>query len=158
MSPSKSRRKTVSRPEDHLGYWLSFVSSKVITSLARRLEAYDVSVSEWVVLRKLYDASSPASPTALAESIGVTKGPVSRLMERLVQKDLVERQASRNDGRAQQIRLSSIGRKLVPRLAAIADENEEAYFGDLPAGVREVLIGLMKNIVEESQMTQIPVD
>ena len=158
MSPSKSRRKTVSRLEDHLGYWLRFVSNHVSASFARRLEAQDISVSEWVALRKLYDTPVYTSPSALAASLGMTRGAVSRLMERLAQKDLVERQASRNDGRAQQIRLSSIGRKLVPRLAAIAEENEEAYFGDLPAGVREVLIGLMKNIVEASQMTQIPVD
>jgi DNA-binding MarR family transcriptional regulator len=158
MSSSKSRRKPVSRLEDHLGYWLRFVSNHVSASFARRLEAQDVSVSEWVALRKLFDTPGYTSPSELADSLGMTRGAVSRLMERLAQKDLVERQDSRNDGRAQQIRLSSVGRKLVPRLAAIADENEDAYFGDLPAGVREVLIALMRKIVEDAQMTQIPVD
>jgi DNA-binding MarR family transcriptional regulator len=160
MSPSKSRSKTVSSLEDHLGYWLRFVSNHVSASFACRLEARDISVSEWVALRKLYDtpAYMYTSPSELAESLGMTRGAVSRLMERLVQKDLVERQDSRNDGRAQQIRLSSIGRKLVPRLAAIADKNEDAYFGNLPTGVREVLIGLMRKIVEEAEMTQVPVD
>ncbi|MHB1673709.1 MAG: MarR family winged helix-turn-helix transcriptional regulator [Acidobacteriaceae bacterium] len=156
MSAAKPHFRSVNRPEDHLGYWLTFVSSKVVTSLARRLEAHGVSVSEWVALRKLYDQPVPISISALADSMGMTKAPVSRLVERLVQKELVERQDSRDDGRAQQIWLNSMGRKLVPKLAAIADENDEAFFGDLRANARVALMGLMRKIAEESRRTQIP--
>ena len=158
MSAAKSRSRSVNRPEDHLGYWLTFVSSKVVTSLARRLEAQEVSVSEWVALRKLYDQPAAISISALAEQMGVTKAPVSRLVERLVQKELVERQDSRNDGRAQQIWLSSAGQKLVPKLAAIADENDDAFFGDIPVNARLAMIGLMQDIAKQYRLTQIPVD
>lgn len=158
MSASKSQRRSVSRLEDHVGYWLRFVSNHVSASFARRLEKLDISVSEWVALRKLYDAPIWTSPSALAEAVGMTRGPVSRLVERLVQKELIERQASREDGRAQQIRLSSLGQKLVPKLAVIADENDDAFFGDLPANARAALIGLMRKIAEESKLTKIPVD
>ena len=89
MTAAKSRSRSVNRPEDHLGYWLTFVSSKVVTSLARRLEAQEVSVSEWVALRKLYDQPAAISISALAEQMGMTKAPVSRLVERLVQKELL---------------------------------------------------------------------
>ncbi len=158
MSASKLRHRPVSRLEDHLGYWLRFVSNNVSASFARRLEVHDVSVSEWVALRKLYDQPAPISIGALADSIGMTKAPVSRLVERLAQKDLVERQDSRDDGRAQQIWLSSVGRKLVPKLAAAADENDEAFFGDLPANARVALMGLMRKIAEESRLAQAPVE
>jgi DNA-binding MarR family transcriptional regulator len=158
MSAAKSRSRSVNRPEDHLGYWLTFVSSKVVTSLARRLEALDVSVSEWVALRKLYDQPAAISISALAAQMGMTKAPVSRLVERLVQKELVERQDSRNDGRAQQIWLSSAGQKLVPKLAAIADENDDAFFGDIPVNARLAMIGLMQDIAKQYRLTQVPVD
>ncbi len=155
MSRSKSQR--VSRLEDHVGYWLRFVSNHVSASFALRLEKLDISVSEWVAMRKLYDEPAPTSSSALAEAMGMTKGPVSRLVERLVQKDLVERRASQEDGRAQEIRLSSIGQKLVPRLAAIADQNDEAFFGDLPENTRAALIALMRQIAQ-SQLTKTPID
>lgn len=158
MSASKSQHRSVSRLEDHVGYWLRFVSNHVSASFARRLEKLDISVSEWVALRKLYDAPIWTSPSALAEALGMTRGAVSRLVERLVQKDLVERQASRGDGRAQQIRLSSVGQKLLPRLAAIADANDDAFFGDLPENTRAALIALMRQIAEDSELTKIPVD
>lgn len=156
MSAAKSRSRSVRRPEDHLGYWLTFVSSKVVTSLARRLENLDVSVSEWVALRKLCDQPAAISISALAEEMGMTKAPVSRLVERLVQKELVNRQGSRNDARAQQIWLSSAGQKLVPKLAAIADENEETFFGHLPANVRPVMIALMQDIVKRHRLMKAP--
>ncbi|MHB8391105.1 MAG: MarR family winged helix-turn-helix transcriptional regulator [Acidobacteriaceae bacterium] len=156
MSRSKSQR--VSRLEDHVGYWLRSVSNHVSASFARRLEKLDISVSEWVAMRKLYDEPAPSSSSALAEAMGMTKAPVSRLVERLVQKDLVERRASQEDGRAQEIRLSSIGQKLVPRLAAIADQNDAAFFGDLPENTRAALIALMRQIVAQSQLTETPID
>ena len=158
MTAAKSRSRSVNRPEDHLGYWLTFVSSKVVTSLARRLEAQEVSVSEWVELRKLYDQPAAISISALAEQMGMTKAPVSRLVERLVQKELVERQDSRNDGRAQQIWLSSAGQKVVPKLAAIADENDDAFFGGIPVNARLAMIGLMQDIAKQYRLTQVPVD
>ena len=158
MSAAKSRSRSIKRPEDHLGYWLAFVSSKVVTSLARRLEALDVSVSEWVALRKLFDQGAAISISALAEQMGMTKAPVSRLVERLVQKELVNRQGSRNDGRAQQIWLSSAGQKLVPKLAAIADENDEAFFGHLTMNVRPMMIALMQDIVKRYRLTKVPAE
>ncbi|MGA9957219.1 MAG: hypothetical protein WBQ06_02985, partial [Acidobacteriaceae bacterium] len=68
------------------------------------------------------------------------------------------RQHSRHDGRAQQIWLSSAGKKLVPKLAVIADENEEAFFGHLPMKVRPVMIALMQDIAKRYRLTQVPVD
>lgn len=158
MSAAKSRSRYVSSLEDHLGYWLRLVSNSVSAAFARRLEAHHVSVSEWVAMRILFDQPAAISISALAEQMGMTKAPVSRLVERLVQKELVYRQENRDDGRAQQIWLSSDGRKLVPKLAAIADKNDEAFFGDLPANVRPVMIALMKDIAKQYRLTQVPVD
>lgn len=158
MSPAKSHSRSVSRLEQHLGYWLRLVSNNVSVAFARRLEVLDVSVSEWVAMRKLFDKAAPISISALAEQMGMTKAPVSRLVERLVQKELVNRQDSRNDGRAQQIWLSTAGQKLVPKLAAIADENDEAFFGHLPMNGRLTMIALMRDIAKHYRLTQVPVD
>jgi DNA-binding MarR family transcriptional regulator len=158
MSAAKSHSRSVSSLEKHLGYWLRLVSNNVSAAFARRLEALDVSVSEWVAMRKLFDQADPISISALAEQMGMTKAPVSRLVERLVQKELVNRQDSRNDGRAQQIWLSTAGQKLVPKLAALADENDEAFFGYLPISGRLTMIALMKDIAKHYRLTQVPVD
>ena len=155
MSAAKSRSKPVSSLEQQIGYWFRLVSNSISAEFARKLESFDVSVSEWVAMRKLFDQPRAISISALAEQMGMTKAPVSRLVERLVQKELVNRQASRNDGRAQQIWLSTDGQKLVPKLAAIADENDEAFFGHLSANSRLTMIALMQELAKQYRLTQV---
>ena len=50
------------------------------------------------------------------------------------------------------------GRKLVPRLAKLADGNDAAFFGALTAGERRQLGQLLKKLAEKWQLTTIPVD
>ena len=50
-----SVKKIPSALEDHLGFWLRQLSNQVSASFARRLEKYDVSVPQWVMLRVLFD-------------------------------------------------------------------------------------------------------
>jgi MarR family len=42
-------------------------------------------VAEWVVLREMYEADSIV-PSALAERIGMTRGALSKLIDRLISK------------------------------------------------------------------------
>ena len=54
--------------QDHLGYWLRYVSNQVSHSFSLKLAARDVTVAEWVVLRELYDTDAMA-PSALAARV-----------------------------------------------------------------------------------------
>jgi DNA-binding MarR family transcriptional regulator len=85
-----------------------------------------VTVAEWVFLRSLHDVDRIA-PSLLAERMGMTRGAISKLADRLLGKALVERAASPDDGRAQVLALTPAGRALVPGLAEIADANDAAF-------------------------------
>src|SRR5690242_14690363 len=109
--------------ESHLGYWLRFVSNSVSGAFAEKLAAQDVSVAEWVVLRLIHgDASMPAS--AIAEATGMTRGAISKIVDRLETRGLAERKPMPQDGRAQILKLTAKGARLVPVLAALADRND----------------------------------
>ena len=49
-----------SAPEAHLAYWLRFVSNHVSQAFGQKLQARDVTVAEWVLLRSLFDQPSIA--------------------------------------------------------------------------------------------------
>jgi DNA-binding MarR family transcriptional regulator len=147
-------RTAVSTLEGHLGYWLRFVSNQVSQAFSDKLKAQDVSVAEWVVLRELYDRT----PSALAERIGMTRGAITKIADRLIAKSLAARSASEADGRSQVLALSRQGRVLVPKLAAIADRNDAEFFGDLTVRERAVLEAVMKGIVHRLGLTTLPVD
>ena len=121
---------SISELPDHLGYWLRLVSNQVSTSFARRLADEDVTVAEWVILRLIYGAHGIA-PNKLAAATGMTRGAISKIADRLVGKGLVQRSDRPDDGRMQALALSARGKRLVPRLAAMADENDRHFFGVL---------------------------
>jgi DNA-binding MarR family transcriptional regulator len=147
---------SVSDLRSHTGFWLRFVSNHVSHSFAQKVVGSGVTVAEWVVLREMFDAST-TSPSALAAATGLTRGAISKLVERLVQKNLVSRAEAAGDRRFQDIRLTSAGRTLVPRLAALADQNDHEFFSQLSVGERERLVATLKKLVAANKLKQIPI-
>jgi DNA-binding MarR family transcriptional regulator len=152
-----ARRRNVSHLHTHLGYWLRMVSNAVSHSFARKVESEGVTVAEWVFLRVLYDAE-PLAPSLLAERMGMTKGAISKLADRLADKGLVKREANADDKRAQALVLNVEGRSLVPRLAKLADDNDAAFFHALTQGERQQLDRLLRKIVREHALTNVPTE
>src|SRR6202161_3975556 len=98
----------------HLGYWLRYVSNHVSQAFARKVEAHGGTVAEWVLMRQLLDVEALA-PSRLAECMGMTRGAVSKLADRLMAKSLLVRTANPGDGRAQTLSLTRAGRSMVPK-------------------------------------------
>lgn len=149
--------KNLSNLEDHLGYWMRFVSNHVSHAFKKKLEKYDLGVAEWIALRKLYLCTT-LSPSALVEMTGMTKGAVSKLLDRLYIKNLIERVGSSRDRRVQEITLSKEGRKLIPKLAALADLNDCQFFDHLSENQKQVLIKILKQLVIANGLSQIPIN
>lgn len=141
----------------HLGYWMRMVSNQVSLAFAKKLEAKDVTVAEWVVMRELYDVEALA-PSRLAERMGMTRGAISKLADRLIDKALIARNASPDDGRAQSLALTAEGRRLVPELAALADTNDAEYFGHLQPDERQMIEDMLRAIAERRDIRIIPVE
>jgi len=147
----------VSSLETHVGYWLRMVSNHVSHAFKLKVEARGVTVAEWVVLRQLLD-SGEANPSEVAKQLGMTRGAISKLVERLVQKNLVSREAGREDRRFQKVKLTAEGRGLVPTLAALADQNDREFFRHLSEAQTVALIGALKEIVQRHRLKSVPLD
>ena len=140
---------------DHLGFWLRMVSNQVSQAFAAKIEARGVTVAEWVLMRALY-AQPPQAPSRLAEAMGMTKGAVTKLADRLIAKSLLLRRADPNDARAQTLALTPAGERLVPALAAIADENDRAFFGALSATERKALEKSLRRLAGQHGKASFP--
>jgi DNA-binding MarR family transcriptional regulator len=147
----------LSNLETHLGYWLRTVSNTVSYSFTRKLEVEGVTVAEWVFMRILYDFDS-LSPTVLAERMGMTKGAITKLADRLIEKNLAERTANPDDKRSQTLALKPDGRGMIPRLASLADDNDSAFFGVLEDSERNELERLLRKIIVRRGLTDVPTD
>lgn len=149
--------RSLSPLEAHLGYWLRFVSNHVSAAFAAKLATQDVSVAEWVILRELYDRG-PTPPSDLAALTGMTRGAITKIVDRLIDKSLADRTPSKEDGRAQTIALTPSGKTLTPKLAALADRNDEEFFGHLKRSDREHLDAVMRDIVRRKSLRTLPTD
>jgi len=152
-----SKTSEISGLEAHLGYWLRFVSNHVSHAFALKVEARGVTVAEWVMLRELLERDA-ANPSALAERLGMTRGAISKIADRLLAKALIARTESKEDGRYHTLSLTRKGRALVPALATLADENDEEFFGHLSAQARTELASVMKEIVRRRDIKNVPLD
>jgi DNA-binding MarR family transcriptional regulator len=140
----------------HLGFWLRTVSNHVSHAFAGKLAAKGVAVAEWVMMRALY-GKAPMPPSHVAHEMDMTRGAITKLADRLINKSLVIRKADSDDGRAQTLALTR-GSSLLPELAALADQNDAEFFSALSRDERETLERLLKQLVEHGQMTAMPIE
>lgn len=157
MMDTRTSSRNVSDLKKHVGFWLRFVSNHVSHAFARKLQASGVTVAEWVVMREMFDEQE-TSPGVIAERIGMTRGGVSKLVDRLVGKELITRTDRTDDRRFQSIALTTGGRRLVPQLAALADQNDEEFFGPLSSKERAALLASMKKLVQAHGLETLPTE
>lgn len=143
--------------KSHIGFWLRFVSNHVSQAFARKLQLSGATVAEWVVLREMY-GENQSSPGAIADRIGMTRGGMTKLIDRLLAKGLATRHESTGDRRYQEIALTAAGRRLVPSLAALADQNDGEFFNPLSKKERETLLITLQKLVEAHKLQKLPTE
>jgi len=154
----KPRKSKASGLKSHVGYHLRVVSNAVSHSFARRLIASDVTVAEWVILREMYSGDEKTSPGTVAELTGLSRGAVSKLIDRLLHKGLVTRTESSGDRRCQDIELTARAIRLVPKLASIADANDESFFSALSKSERKSLVSTLVKLAQMHKLNTSPVE
>lgn len=151
-----SLKSPPSKPDAHLGYWLRAVSNAVSQAFARKVEAEGVTVAEWVFLRALFEQDG-MSPSQLAERMGMTKSAISKLADRLIEKELIQKGFSRVDRRGQILTLQASAKRLVPRLASLADENDAEFFGGLSQSERSQLMKMLRKFAADREIKSTPI-
>jgi DNA-binding MarR family transcriptional regulator len=86
----------------------------------------------------------------------MTKGATSKVISRLVEKGLAERQLADGRAREQSLVLTPAEKVLVPQLAALADANDDHFFGHLQSEERKTLMNALQALVEHHQLKDIP--
>ncbi|MDF3822323.1 MarR family transcriptional regulator [Leptospira sp. 96542] len=154
----KTQTKELSQLKKHIGFWMRIVSNHVSHSFARKLENKAVTVAEWVVLREMHECGGAIAPSYIADLTGLSRGAISKLVDRLLDKGFLTRKESSNDRRYQEIELTKEAMMLLPELASLADENDMEFFSVLSSGERKTLIQLLKKTAELNQLTKLPIE
>ena len=142
--------------EVHLGYWLRRVSSHVSGAFAKALQERQASVAEWVVLNHV-DEHPEIRPADLAETIGLTRGAISKVLDKLEKRRWLARKTLEEDNRGQLLFLTRQGRRILPELQEIADCNDQTFFDCLTAKEKAMLGLLLRKLTRSNEISGIPV-
>lgn len=148
---------TAANLERHLGYWLRLVSNQISAQFARALQARGLSVAEWVALAQI-DSAPGLSCAELSGAMGLTRGAISKVLDKLQGKEWISRTVSEADSRVQILTLTRRGRRLLPELTRIADGNDAHFLDVLSAGEKATLHGLLRKVAAAHRISGVPID
>ena len=157
ISPGQRPIQPQPELEHHLGYWLRRVSNHVSGMFAGALKAKHASVAEWVVLCQVHERPG-ITPGEIAAVLGLTRGALSKITNKLEAKNWIARANKPGDSRVQLLSPTNAGSRILPQLAAIADQNDKACFDPLNSDERDTLRRLLRKLSESHQLREVPME
>nr|BAT27741.1 transcriptional regulator, MarR family [Aureimonas frigidaquae] len=125
-------------------------SDRLMRVLGRKLLPHAIAPGEWLVLCELVDAGR-MMPSTLAERLNMSRGGVSRLVDRMVERGLIDRTADTNDRRAHWLSVSPKGLDSMPGIEVAVAEGEEQFFGRLSQTERRNLHTILSRLADSDR-------
>lgn len=126
------------------------VARGVRTALDQRFGQLGLTSQQAGVL--LHVSGGTTSPRALAVLLGTDTAGMTRLVDRLTEKDYLQRRPDDQDRRAITVELTPAGRKLLPKIMPIFDEVADAITAGLPVStlraVQDALETMQANLAD----------
>ncbi len=130
--------------EENLGR-LIYYTARDIQNLAEKiLRPYALSLEQFIPLKALV-LCGPMSQRRLCEEVGKTPANMTRLIDRLERKALVERRPDPDDRRAVRVVITECGQQLVEQVTGIF----ESYSAGLLAGIAPADEELVKRVLKK---------
>lgn len=125
MTPSDPSARFYSpsqyRPDESIGYLMRQVLQSILTQADAQLSPLDLTYVQWLPLYKL-SMGECDTVAGLSKHLLLDPAALTRALDRLEAKGLVERQRSTRDRRVVNLVLTEAGKQVVPQVpAALAD-------------------------------------
>jgi DNA-binding MarR family transcriptional regulator len=127
----------------HLGYFVRRLQVWVFQDFIRTLGRIDISPAQFSVL-VVISANRGLSQSELASTLGIERARLARLLHRLEGRGLIERLASKADGRRHALKLTPQGRTLLARAKTLAAHHERKLKEKLGADRHGLLLGALR--------------
>ena len=135
---------------DRLGALIAQAHQKMKNDLTRKLEPFQVTTEQWIVLNKLWGRDG-VSQKELSERCHKDQPTTARILDKLEQKGFVRRQTHPVDKRAFSIFLTEEGRDTEKDLGDIAQKNLDLALKGISAEEHEQLKVLLKKIIQNME-------
>ena len=132
------------RLEEQVGFLLRRATQRHVSIFAEHM-GEEVTPTRWAVLAKLHEAG-PSSQNRLGRLTAMDAATIKGVVDRLIERGLIETQLDPADARRRVIALSEAGRRLVERSIEQAHAITRATLNPLEPSERAALIGLLRKL------------
>ena len=130
-------------------FWIARLASVMRDQFNQALSEHDVTWPQWMILNVLHHGLA-ITPAQIADNIGVDRSAVTRLVDRLEKKHMVERSFDGLDRRSIQILMTAEGRRLVVDINAAAKRHQDSYLAQIPNTECRSLKGNIQKLLRAS--------
>jgi len=134
---------------EYLAFLLACANRRMHIGLAQSIAAEEVTEEQWRILQVLSDEQG-RSMGGLAERVLMNHPALTKNIDRLVSRNLVQRAADAQDNRKVLVYISDLGLEVVSRLKISVDAHHGALEDAMGARKVEQLKKLLKQFIEES--------
>ena len=143
----EKRRKSadIDALNGHFGYFIRRLQIWVFQDFIRTLAPIDIRPAQYSVL--IVIAANPGlSQSDLADTLGIERARLVRLLDRLDKRGLTQRLDSRTDRRSHALKLTPDGQKILKRAKALAALHEARIIARIGAEQRKSLIDSLRHL------------
>lgn len=137
------------KPSDcaKLGPILGQLRASLLGAMDTALAPMDLTAAQVIVLRRL--VSGPLdTPGELCRVLDYDRGAMSRLLDRIEAKGIIQRKRCCDDRRSVRIHLTDKGEALIPEIETIIDDIFDRAFQGFSVERRSRLIGDLQQMIE----------
>lgn len=107
----------------------------------------NLSAPEMRALRSAFSCKN-SSMQAMAKALGFTKSGATRVVDRLEQKGMVQREKHSEDGRVCCVNITKPGQEMIARFNQDAEQRVEQVLQNMDPGMQQVLLASLKAFVD----------
>ena len=135
-----------------IGYWVGSLASAFRKGLADELEPFGIAPAQWAILEMCYRGEAN-TPSGLSRVIPVDTAAISRHLDKLKDKGLVQRRRSPRDRRSVRVELTEAGRALVPKLAPRVHANNTKFLTGITDDETNALTSIIRKMLKNADTT-----
>lgn len=132
------------------GYLLHQVMLSIRRDLERRLALHGLTFAQWVPLWRLKTGQGRTSQEIACE-VDIDAGAMTRLLDRLVAKGLIERSRSASDRRVVNLALTPAGEAVAEQIPEVLADVNNAYLKGFRVDEWQQLNGMLRRMLVNGQ-------
>jgi DNA-binding MarR family transcriptional regulator len=140
------KRPDIGTLDGHLGYFLRRAQVWVFQDFIQTLSSIDIRPAQYSVLTVI-GANPGLSQADVAETLGIERARLVRLLDRLQKRGLTRRMASPIDRRSHSLQLTAAGKDMLKRAKALASMHEARLLERLGAANHRMVMEALRDFV-----------